>query len=89
VRRRAPQQIDLSELQNAIGDMPERSRLPTDVQAVLTSLITRLIQEHADKSRLGSMAEIMPAAAARQEPLECDQPHIGAGQKRLSLKMKN
>jgi hypothetical protein len=37
--------------------MPAWSALPTEIQAALTSLITRLILEHADKSRIGSMAE--------------------------------
>jgi hypothetical protein len=55
-RRRASQQIDLfaGEPQKALGDMPSWSGLPTEIQAALTSLITRLILEHADK---GSMAE--------------------------------
>ena len=58
-RRRASQQIDLfaGEPQATIGDMPAWSGLPTEIQAALTSLITRLILEHADKSRIGSMAE--------------------------------
>jgi len=58
-RRRAPQQIDLfaGEPQKAIGDMPVWFGLPPEIQAALTSLITRLILEHADKSRIGSMAE--------------------------------
>jgi hypothetical protein len=58
-RRRVPQQIDLfaGEPQKAIGDMPAWSGLPPEIQAALTSLITRLILEHADKSRIGSMAE--------------------------------
>ena len=57
-RRRAPQQIDLfAGPQKAIGNMPAWSALPTEIQAALTSLITRLILEHADKSRIGSMAE--------------------------------
>ncbi len=58
-RRRAPQQIDLfaGEPQKTIGDMPAWSGLPTEIQAALTSLITRLILEHADKNRIGSMAE--------------------------------
>ena len=57
--RRAPQQIDLfaGEPHKTIGDMPAWSGLPTEIQAALTSLITRLILEHADKSRIGSMAE--------------------------------
>ena len=59
VLRRAPQQIDLfaEEPQKTIGNMPAWSVLPTEIQAALTSLITRLILEHADKSRIGSMAE--------------------------------
>ena len=58
-RRRAPQQIDLfaGEPHNAIGNMPVWSMLPTDIQAALTSLITRLILEHAAARRIGSMAE--------------------------------
>jgi hypothetical protein len=45
-RLSAPQQIDLfaAELQNAMGDMPAWSRLPTE--------IIRLIREHADRSWL-------------------------------------
>ena len=58
-RRRAPQQIDLfaGEPQKAIGEMPAWLGLPSETQAALTSLISRLILEHADKSRIGSMAE--------------------------------
>jgi hypothetical protein len=58
-RRRAPQQIDLftGEPQNTIGNIPAWSMLPTDIQAALTSLITRLILEHADARRIGSMVE--------------------------------
>ncbi len=58
-RRRAPQQIDLfaGEPQKTLGDMPTWSGLPTETKAALTGLITRLILEHADKSRIGSMAE--------------------------------
>jgi hypothetical protein len=56
-RRRAPQQIDLfaGEPQKTIGNMPVWSGLPTEIQAALTDLMTRLILEHADQS--GSMAE--------------------------------
>jgi hypothetical protein len=52
--RRAPQQIDLfaGEPGKTIGNMPAWSALPTEIQAALTSLITRLILEHADKSRM-------------------------------------
>ena len=58
-RRRAPQQIDqfAAELQTTIGSMPAWSALPTEIQAVLTDLMTRLILEHADKNRIGSMTE--------------------------------
>jgi hypothetical protein len=58
-RHRAPQQIDLfaGEPQKKIGDMPAWSGLPTETQSALTDLITRLILEHADKSRIGSVAE--------------------------------
>ena len=58
-RRRAPQQIDLfaAEPQTTIGGMPAWSGLPTETQAALTNLMTRLILEHADKNRIGSMAE--------------------------------
>src|ERR1039457_6358565 len=57
-RRRAPQQIDLfaAETQTTIGSMPAWSALPMEIQAALTDLITRLILEHADKNRAGSMA---------------------------------
>ena len=59
-RRRAPQQIDLfaAETQTTIGSMPAWSELPTEIQTALTSLITRLILEHADKSQIGPMAEV-------------------------------
>ena len=52
--RRAPQQIDLfaGEPRTTIGGMPAWSGLPTE-----TNLMTRLILEHADKSRIGSMME--------------------------------
>ncbi len=58
-RRRAPQQIHLfaAEPQVTIGDMPAWSGLPPETQAALTGLMTRLILEHADKTRTGSMAE--------------------------------
>jgi hypothetical protein len=59
-RRRAPQQIDLfaGEPQKKIGDMPAWSGLPRETQAALTSLITRLILEHADKTRIGPVTEV-------------------------------
>lgn len=58
-RRRAPQQVDLfaREPWTAIGGMPVWSRLPTETQAALTDLIARLILDHAEKDRIGSMTE--------------------------------
>jgi hypothetical protein len=58
-RRRAPLQIDLfaGDPQKAIGDMPVWSGLPMEIKAALTCLITRLLVEHADKSRIGSVME--------------------------------
>ena len=58
-RPRTPQQTDLfaREPQKAIGDMPVWSALPTEIQAALTDLMTRLILEHADKNRMGSVVE--------------------------------
>lgn len=58
-RHRAPQQIDLfaAKTQATIGSMPAWSGLPTEIQAALIALMTRLILEHADKNRAGSMAE--------------------------------
>jgi hypothetical protein len=54
-RHRAPQQIDLfaGEPQRATGGMPAWSGLPTQTQAALTDLMTRLILEHADKNPIG------------------------------------
>jgi hypothetical protein len=59
-RRRVPLQIDLfaAEPQEAIGDLPKWSGLPTDVQAALTSLMTRLLLEHTSKNRIGSTTEV-------------------------------
>jgi hypothetical protein len=57
-RRRAPQQIDLfAGGPQATGDMPAWSGLPTQTQAALIELMTRLILDHANKSRLGSTTE--------------------------------
>jgi hypothetical protein len=57
-RRRAPQQIDLFAREPwAASDMPAWSGLPTQTQAALIELMTRLMLDHADKSRLGSMTE--------------------------------
>jgi len=57
--RRTPRQMDLfaGGLQKTIGDIPAWSALPTQIQAALTELMTRLILEHADKNRIGSIAE--------------------------------
>ena len=59
VRRRAPRQMELfaGGAQKTIGDMPAWSGLPTEIQAALTDLMTRLILEHADKNGIGAMAE--------------------------------
>jgi hypothetical protein len=43
--------------QATTGGMPAWSGLPTEIQAALTNLMTRLILEHADKNRIGSKAE--------------------------------
>ena len=58
-RPRAPLQIDLfaGDPQKAGGDMPVWSGLPTEIQTALTSLMMRLLLEHADKSRIGPMME--------------------------------
>ncbi len=57
-RRRAPQQIDLfAGGPWATGGVPAWSGLPTQTQAALIELMTRLILDHADKSRLGSITE--------------------------------
>jgi hypothetical protein len=55
--RRVPQQIELfaGDMPTTIGSMPAWSGLPTGTQAALTNLMTRLILDHADKSRIGSM----------------------------------
>src|SRR5207249_2988805 len=44
--------------QMTIGGMPAWSGLPPETQAALTGLMTRLILEHADKNRTGSIAEV-------------------------------
>lgn len=58
-RRRAPRQIDLfaGEPQSTIRGMPTWSGLPMEAQIALTDLITRLILDHADKNRTGSMTD--------------------------------
>jgi hypothetical protein len=56
--RRVPQQIELfaGDMPTTIGSMLAWSGLPTGTRAALTNLMTRLILDHADKSRIGSMA---------------------------------
>jgi hypothetical protein len=57
-RRRSPQQIDLfAGGPRGTGSMPAWSGLPTQTQAALVELMTWLILDHADKSRLGSTTE--------------------------------
>jgi len=58
-RRRLPHQIDLfaGEPRRPTSGTPAWSGLPTETQAALTNLMTRLILEHADKTRIGSMPE--------------------------------
>ena len=58
-RRRAPQQIDLfaEGPRGRTGSVPAWSTLPADIQAALTELMTRLLLEHADQNRIGSMTE--------------------------------
>jgi hypothetical protein len=58
-RRCAPQQIDLfaEGPYQATGGLPAWSALPGEVQTALTKLMVRLILEHADKHRIGSMPE--------------------------------
>ena len=57
--RRAPQQIDLfaEGPRGRTGSVPAWSTLPADIQAALTMLMTRLLLEHADRNRIGSMTE--------------------------------
>lgn len=58
-RRRAPQQIELfaEGPQRRTGSVPAWSTLPADIQAALTDLMTRLLLQHVDRNRVGSMAE--------------------------------
>ena len=53
-RRRAPQQIDLFAGGPRASGMPTWSGLPAQTQAALIALMTRLMQDHADKNRRGS-----------------------------------
>ena len=71
-RRRAPQQIDLfaGEPRTKIGGMPAWSGLPPAAQPALTDLMTRLILEHADQSRIGSMWPAMISDKVRPHHLE-------------------
>jgi len=58
-RRQAPQQIDLfaEGPRGRTGSVPAWFTLPADIQAALTELMTRLLLEHADQNRIGSMTE--------------------------------
>jgi hypothetical protein len=57
--RRAPRQIELfaEGPRGRTGSVPAWSTLPVDIQAALTELMTRLLLEHADQNRIGSMTE--------------------------------
>jgi hypothetical protein len=54
------QQADLfgNERPSALLDAPAWQDLPAATQAVLTSLMARLILEHAEARRAGTMAEV-------------------------------
>jgi hypothetical protein len=58
-RRWAPRQIELfaEGARGRTGSVPAWSTLPPDIQAALTELMTRLLLEHADQNRIGSMTE--------------------------------
>jgi hypothetical protein len=57
-RRRTRQQIDLfAGGPPATSGVPAWSGLPTQTQAALIELMTRLMLDHADKNRLGSTTE--------------------------------
>jgi hypothetical protein len=58
-QRSARQQIDLfaGGLRTVTGGIPAWSGLPTATQAALIDLMRRLILDHADKNRNGSMTE--------------------------------
>ena len=57
-RRHAPQQIDLfAKDLPASGGMPAWSGLPKETQAALTSLMIRLILDHADKSQIAATGD--------------------------------
>jgi hypothetical protein len=58
MHHRVPQQIDLFVGgPRAIAGMPVWFGLPARAQAALIEPMTRLILDHAEKSRLGSMTE--------------------------------
>jgi hypothetical protein len=53
--RRGPQQIELfAGNAQIVGDLPAWSGLPTQTQAALTTLMTRLILEHAGTQRIAA-----------------------------------
>jgi hypothetical protein len=53
-----PQQVDLfAEYTPTIGGSPTWSGLPTETRAALTTLLIRLILDHADKRRIGSTGD--------------------------------
>jgi hypothetical protein len=58
-RRRAAKQIDLfaEGPRGRTGSVPAWSTLPADIQAEVTELMTRLLLEHANQNRIGSMTE--------------------------------
>ena len=57
-RRRVPQQIDLFAGEPSTADgVPAWSGLPTETQAALTTLMTRLILDHADRRRICSTGD--------------------------------
>jgi hypothetical protein len=58
-RRSEAQQIDLfgRDRQKTMAAVPAWLELPAETRAALTSLMARLILEHADKSRIRSTKE--------------------------------
>ena len=57
-RRGMPQQIDLfAENAPTIGGVPAWPGLPMETQAALTTLMTRLILDYADKRRMDSTGD--------------------------------
>jgi len=51
-RRSVPQQIDLFAGSAVTGEMPAWSGLPAETQSALTTLMTRLILDHASKRQI-------------------------------------